>query len=270
MTLALGAQSFAQQVRLLGPNREAVPARSAWFESTPFDHVVRSVDDLPPLSGGFYDLTSGSWAFANDLTLADAIRVASGEVVYLSGLGWGNTLTTTASRAIQNGGTLLVHALNIVSSQHGIQVIGASADLWCSGCRVSSGAACVLVSVGRRVFIQSSDLIGTGAGSTGRIDVAGAVEELTAMGVAASAGASSFIRRASGTQRSVIVRACSVTTPTGIAWDAAGMPTAGMLVAANHFNCATPINGFTSASARVNMKCNTGSAGLLSETAIVP
>lgn len=83
---------------------------------------------------------------------------------------------------------------------------------------------------------------------------------------------SSFIERANGTVRHATVQGCSTFSDvtTGVTWAAANIPTNGLSLVGNNFDTATPISGFTAASARVNSKANTSAGALMQETAIVP
>ncbi len=55
-----------------------------------------------------------------------------------------------------------------------------------------------------------------------------------------------------------------------IRWAAASIPTLGLNLVGNTWNIASPLSGFTEASARVNLKACVDSSGQMSETAIVP
>ncbi len=55
-----------------------------------------------------------------------------------------------------------------------------------------------------------------------------------------------------------------------IRWASASIPTLGLNLVGNTWNIATPLSGFTEASARVNLKACVDSSGQMSETAIVP
>jgi hypothetical protein len=65
------------------------------------------------------------------------------------------------------------------------------------------------------------------------------------------------------------VLGCSASGPAGIDWPAANIPVRGLTVVACNFDCTVPFDNFDEADGRVNIKACTGSAGLLSETAIV-
>jgi hypothetical protein len=81
-----------------------------------------------------------------------------------------------------------------------------------------------------------------------------------------------FIKYTSGLVNRATVANCNTasTVSTAINWPAANIPTAGLVVVGNTWNDATPYVGFVSTDARVNVKANLNSAGLMTETAIVP
>lgn len=81
-----------------------------------------------------------------------------------------------------------------------------------------------------------------------------------------------FIKYTSGTVNRATVMGCNTsnTVSTAINWPAASIPTAGLVVVGNTWNDPTPYVGFVSTDARVNVKANLSSAGLMTETAIVP
>lgn len=81
-----------------------------------------------------------------------------------------------------------------------------------------------------------------------------------------------FIKYTSGLVNRATVQGCNTasTVSTAINWPAANIPTCGLLVVGNTWNDATPYVGFVSTDARVNVKANSNSAGLMTETAIVP
>lgn len=104
------------------------------------------------------------------------------------------------------------------------------------------------------------------------VQVAGNItRHLQLVGVQGAA-LSSFLSRTAGTVRQATVQGCSTFSDVavGITWAAASAPTNGLSVVGNTFDTATPLSGFTAASARCNLKANVSAGALMQETAIVP
>lgn len=75
-----------------------------------FDHVVRSLADLPTPSAGAINLTAGSWCFAAPINLgANKLVVPNGVYVYLQGSGYATQVTATGT-VLQVDGECLVTA----------------------------------------------------------------------------------------------------------------------------------------------------------------
>lgn len=77
------------------------------------------------------------------------------------------------------------------------------------------------------------------------------------------------IARQSGTVGAVSIMGGRVAGDIGVLWASANAPTRGLAIVGVDVASATPFDGFTAASARVNVKACVGAAGLLDETAIV-
>lgn len=69
-----------------------------------------------------------------------------------------------------------------------------------------------------------------------------------------------------------VISNCDVggTTTVGVDWDAADIPSHGMLIHGCNWGPANPFVGFDENTARVNIKCCSDNTGLLAETSIVP
>lgn len=132
-----------------------------------------------------------------------------------------------------------------------------------------SAAPCVLVAVG--LGLQFVGGRWSGDGGIG-LEVNGNItRHLQVVGVQ-GAGLSDFVQRTAGTVRQATIQGCSTFSDVaiGVSWASASAPTNGLLLVGNNFDTATPISGFTAASARVNLKACTSAGALMAETAIVP
>ena len=274
---------------------------SIWDELMPnisgWDHIIRSTADLPIPAGGFIDLTSGSWFLANSVNVgANAVRVPAGVTVRLTGGGWTAVLSgADGSRvfAVDAGGLALVDniaitggaataAVHVTGTLHAIRIraegIGgngefrmfAGSDVSLLDCMVIEPGvnSAVRASAANRIRIIGGSIKGPGATGNGiriggdiakEISVIGTFFESLAVGI--SIGNFAI--------RSAAIQGNTIEATMGISCAAASVPALGMLIEGNILDCATPISGFAAADARVNMKCNCGQAGLLTETTIV-
>jgi hypothetical protein len=256
-----------------------------------FDHVVAALDDLPAAAGGFIDLTSGSWAITGTFALgADVLRVAAGVSAFVKGIGPEKVLT---GRLLVNG-TLVAESLTMTSADNTVEVVG---TLRATGCHfISTGVGivnqCVLANNAaaildfEQVNITSNThgclrclnaafircIGGTWTGSVASVNgftqsnPPGRFELSHIRGLNLDV----FIDRASGTGTWAGVFDCIVDCAQGVNWTAASVPVDGMVIMGNYFNTATAFVGFTAASAGFICRGNSGSAGLLTETALVP
>lgn len=251
-----------------------ITAGDAW------DHVVKDLGDLPAPVGGFYDLTSGSWAFAASLDLgANVIRVPLGETVLMKGMGWNKNiaavLASGGTRALEVDGTAVVETMHLSSDNfETVYVNNAAAQLWLRDCLIENmddGPSPIALKAGTYLRVSGGRIIGTAGVLPAGVFVDGAFTDIYLEGVVGSFLAA-LLTRNSGAQGAVTVSGCRVESncTRAINWAAANVPTQGMSIIGNRWNIATAYTGITAATARVNMKSNLGSAGLLQETAIVP
>lgn len=259
----------SQRLTLLTSSRALVRAQVIDVTSSAFDHVIRSVTDFPAAVAGVITLTTGSWAIAAPINLGtDQILIPAGTTVYMQGIGWDKVLTTTGD-VLTVDGTLVAQGLALTGGNNGI-VLHAGSEAFVTNCRIHAAASCIR----NNGCDQLSALGGywttdAGAGYGYRHSGNTAKGILLANILAEDMGA--FVHRASGTASSVTISGCTTISSTwGVNWPAASIPTQGMLIVGSAFNSVAPLNGFTEASARVNVKACLGSAGLLSETPIVP
>lgn len=258
-----------------------------------FDHVVRSTADLPAPAGGFIDLTTGSWALAASVNVgADVLRVAAGVNAYVKGIGPEKVLTGMINVAV--GGTLVAESLTVTSASTTVDVYGTLRATDChfvstgagivNGCVCAHDATtiidCVNVNITSNTHRCSrcigADFIrfigGTWTGSVASVDGwtgannPGRLEFIGVRGLNLDV----FVDRGAVTGIWVGVFNCIVDCATGISWTAASVPLDGMAIMGNYFNTATPFAGFTAASPGFICRGNSGSAGLLTETALVP
>ncbi len=102
---------------------------SAW------DTVVQVKADLPAPVGGIIDLTSGSFAFKNAISLgSDRIRVAAGQSVLLKGMGATKILSGSGSSIIEVLGDAIIETLVTLASSGPAVVLGAGGRLRAVSC----------------------------------------------------------------------------------------------------------------------------------------
>lgn len=268
MTLCYTAEGNLdeQSIRLLATNRSVVDARVVNVEPAPFDYVINTVDDLPAPSAGYHTLTSGTWYFAKGVNIgANTIRVPGGVRVYMSG-----QVVTANGTALEVAGTALCVTMGFRSTAGTpVTISGAAADVVLLNCPLVGVTRAILVTLGLRVVVVGGQWTVTGGLG---ISIGGNLPELSIESLSAVSVSGAFVQYSSGTVRSVLINGNQIDSATGINWNPAGIPTAGLLVTNNHFNMLAPnaFVAFSPATARVNCKCNTYVTGLLSETAIVP
>jgi hypothetical protein len=258
-----GNEVLGQKMRLLQQNGQHVPGQIVDVEPTPFDHVVRSVADLPAPAGGYIDLTDGSWAFAAPINVGtDTVRVPTGTTVYLHGFGWSNTLSGNGTYVVEVQGIALIDRLSVIGlGTHAVGLTHASAIASLCGCDLSALGYAVEVTLGDRLQV-----IGGLWAAYAALHIDGAIRLIQVCALQ-DRSTDYFVYYSSGAVESCIFTAC--TAEHDIRWPAADIPSDGLLIVATAIAAATPWNGFTAASARVNVKACTNSAGLEAETAIV-
>jgi hypothetical protein len=246
--------------------------------ATPWDHVVRSLADLPAPVGGFINLTTGSWAFAADIDITpDVLRVEAGQTVLLKGFNKTISTGVAGTRVLEVNGVAVCETLHLVSANTDVvrmNVAGAKLELQnCSIENQDDGTSCVNLALGTSFRMYGGYLYNVaGTGAPGVV-ATGNFGDILLEGVTAD-GCDELILHGAGTQNacSVIGCRCESNCVYGIQWASASIPTQGLAVVGCRFNLAIAnvFNGFTAASARVNAKANTYSGGLMHETAIVP
>ena len=244
----------------------------------PWDHVVRSVADLPAPAGGFYDLTSGSWAIANSLSLntANTIRVPSGATCLIKGMGWNKGITAgvTGAGVLRVDGTAIVETLFMSSLNLATVVMNnANARLWLQDCTVENlddGTDCISLTLGQYFSMRGGRVTADVTLPQGA-NVLGNFTSILLDGVVGNSLAA-LLKWSAGVVGSVRVSDCRVESncTKAINWPVGNVPTQGMAIVGNAWNLAAPYTGIVSTTARVNMKANLGNAGLLTETAIAP
>ena len=243
-------------------------------EESPYDHVVFTTDDLPAPSGGYIDLTSGSWFFADSVDIGtDTLRIPSGAEVFIKGGGWTKVLSGSANPQITVQGTLVAESFAAQSTNGNTLNLEGGATILLQGCTLgSTGSYASIVLDAGASSIGSVILVGSvlGSGGVGIEVLSGTVIEISLTACEIQGVSTDSIHYTGGTVSVCRVSNCFMSSTQGINWSAASIPTFGMLVTGNTFFCPFPVSGFTAASARVNMKANSGLTGLLSETAIVP
>jgi hypothetical protein len=250
----------------------AIPLASPW------DYVVRSLADLPAPVGGFIDLTTGSWAFAADLDITPSVlRVQTGQSVLLKGFNKTISTGVAGTRVLEVNGTALVESLNLFSANNDVVYLAnAASQLQMQNCSVQNGddgTSCVNLHSGAYFRMFGGELINVpGTGAPGLV-ITGNFTDILLDGVRVD-GCAQGVFLGAGTVGacSVIGCRCESNCTNAIQWASAFIPTQGLLIVGNRWNLAAGscFNGFTAASARVNAKANAYSAGLLTETAIVP
>ena len=261
------------RLALLGPNREPVHCRvrDLSVATDLYDHVVTSLADLPPLSGIYYDLTPGSWAFPVPLNIGtNTIRIPAGDV-YVNGLGWNNVITATGNYTFRvSGGNLLLKDMSMVAGTACIIVQSGSLYARNAYLAPSGGTGSAVRNSGGLVI----DFLGcTFSGGLYGCYVDGNVTQAYRLVDCDVSTGTAGVFHVSGTMPAFQIVGSRLSAITGINWNTASLPTGGLLVNGCHFNCTTNYAGHTPASALANYKCNSktsGGAGLLTETAIVP
>lgn len=255
-----------QRARLVAPNRPQLPTHVQDVEPSAWDHVVRTLDDFPAPVGSTITLTEGSWAIAGAVALGgNTLVVPAATTVLMKGLGWDKNVSATGV-ALQVAGTAMLETLSVESTGiDGIQMTAATSELVMSECHVVAANQCVEL---RGVFAR---VIGGLFEGTDAFRIVNDLERLQLVGVEASPVTGSMLTFGAGAVTSVIVDACVMYAALGSGIVNGGAaPSQGLSVVGNVFDCPFPFSGFTAASARVNAKANIDSAGLMSETAIVP
>lgn len=85
-----------------------------------YDHVVRTIADLPAAVAGIRDLTTGSWAFTEPIDLgSDILRAPSGTEVLLAGLGPSKTLTGDGAAVLRIEGTATLQTMSVGANAGG-------------------------------------------------------------------------------------------------------------------------------------------------------
>lgn len=273
MTLALvPSDNLAGNiVELQTPTRQTVRTRVADLAADqPWDHIVRTMADLPTPAAGLINLTAGSWFFADALDIGTNVIVVPGATeCHLKGV-WGKFLTGSSTNLIAVNGAAFLETMAL-SNDAPVLLSGAGGICHMLQCDVYAISACVVVTGGFGFGWLQVDggrwvrYAGTPAGlyiddDMNRIQVSGV------MGIQLT----HFVQYVSGSQVECLLTGNSTSGTNGVTWAAANVPTQGLTLVGNSLGCVTPYNGFTQASARVNCKANLGTAGLLSETAIVP
>lgn len=295
MTLVLSPTGapLGTNVELQTPTRQSIGAQALDLVATPFDVVVRTLADLGTPVAGYYQLATGSYAFAASLNLGtNGLQVPVGETAYIKGIGWEHTQTSSAANGLLVDGTALIESMRVTTTgANGVQVTGAYVQfkacefIGATNGMVISGAGAGTVIVDNGLFTGGTDGIVIDANSGTRlwIDgswVIGTTDAILVDGnvgyISVSQGrlqsATNGIRRNAGTVTNVRVDNCEFNAPVGINWASANVPQAGLLVTNNIFLTTPPWSGHNPASAkvmyRVNSNVDTGS--LETETTIVP
>jgi hypothetical protein len=240
---------------------------SAW------DHVVRSLADLPAAVGGVIDLTSGSWAFAASVNVGtDAIRVPPGVTVLMKGMGGSKILSADGDNTLWIEGTVLIETLTITNPANStIRLSNVAASCTLLDCTVqqdADGADCVLVDAGAALNITGGTLITTGTFGHG-VQLGNDIADVKLIGLT-GVGCHDFVLASSAIGACQIIgcRAESDCTR-AVTWSTT-MPTQGLTIQGCAWNMANPYVGFTHLTAGVNCKGNLNNAGPMSETPIVP
>jgi hypothetical protein len=246
--------------------------------ATPWDHVVKSLSDLPSPAGGFIDLTTGSWAIAADLDITPSVlRVPSTETVLVKGFNKTIRIGIAGSRVLEVDGTALIESLSF-DSENGdvIYLNSATSELQLQNCTVfngDDGTSCINLHSGAYFRMFGGELINVPTAGAPGLVITGNFTDVLLDGVRIS-GCAQGVLLGAGTVGacSILGCRCESNCVNAIQWASGSIPTQGLVVVGNRFNLAAAscFNGFTPASARVNCKANLYNAGLLTETAIVP
>jgi hypothetical protein len=258
-----------QRVKMLTSSRTSVDSDIANIETGPWDYVVRTMADLPTPVAGLINLTAGSWAFPVALNIgANIIVVPGGVECHLKGF-WGEFLTGTSTNLIAVNGIALLETMAL-SNDAPLLLSGVGGICECAHCDIIAISACIVTTV---AFSQLSVFGGIWqrfAGTPSGLHIACDVDDIRLVGVRGTGGLNRFVRYVSGAIASALIHGCTTDAATGIDWAAASLPANGLALLGNNLNCGTPLNGFTAASARANLKGNVENGALMSETAIVP
>lgn len=172
-----------------------------------------------------------------------------------------------------------VKATNVIfqssGGDHAISLDSVNINYEFNGCTINNfadGGACINVDAAVRLTVRGGLLQVSNTGDGIAID-GNLPGGLVLVGVTCDeleGGApNAFVRYISGTVNRATVNGCNVTGSLATALDFGTIPTNGLLITGNMFNMATPLTGFTAATAGVNLKACLSSAGLMTETAIV-
>lgn len=272
-------QSHADKTVGLLTDVQGSPLRARLVDTTladsPYDHVVRTMADLPaPVGGppGLINLTAGSWAFPVDLNIGNNIIVVPGLTeCHLKGF-WGKFLTGTATNLIAVNGIAFLDTM-VLSNDAPLLCSGVGAICVCQECDIIAISACILTTVafGHLQVVGGywQQFAGTPAGLYVNCDVG----NIQVLGVR-TVNLDRAIRWVAGVVGGCQVEGCSFfggVGSIGIDWAPASMPTRGLYIVGNDFEVDTPLQGFNPAAALVNAKANSArGVGLFTETAIVP
>jgi hypothetical protein len=125
----------------IGPFCEGL-ARSLQY-SQPWDYVVHDISDLPAASGGYHDLTTGSWAIAAPLNLgANAIRVPSDAEVLIKGFGADKLVQGSAYDVLLVEGTASIESLNVMATSGVGLDIASGGSVVARGCTWKTNSVC--------------------------------------------------------------------------------------------------------------------------------
>ena len=271
-----GIYNFLSSFSLDG-NRIVVTAQGALLTAAPFTVLESDVDGPTVRVDGAGTTVQGLTVWNNGATASDdrcAIEVTAQDV-RLSGvhvLTQGDCPAVLVSNAaatvlavgcqIQCGGSTPTRA--------GVRVeAGVFRGIGCE--RV--GPAPLVASIGTSVsgiYLDDCFASASGAASDYFVFLSGvALGELLLSNCRMGENDEAAIQYAAGTVGFAAVVGCTALGVAGIDWAAASIPTRGLVVVGCNLNCTNPFVDFDEADAGVNVKACTGSAGLLSETAIV-
>lgn len=250
-----------------------VPARvqDLTIPDQPWDHVVRTMADLPaPVGGppGLINLTAGSWFFAEALNIGNNIIVVPAATeCHLKGT-WGKFLTGTSTNLIAVNGAALLETM-VLSNDAPLLLSGVGGICHVLESEIIAISTCILTTVGFGYLQVTGGLWQRFGGTPAGLYLNSNVTRVQLNGVSA-VGLTHFIQHVAGVIGECSAIGCNSDSTNGVTWLAANIPTNGLALVGNVFNSIAPYNGFTQASARVNCKANLGAGVLLSETPIVP
>jgi hypothetical protein len=250
-----------------------VPARvqDVTIPDQPWDHVVRTLSDLPaPVGGppGLINLTAGSWYFAEALNIGNNIIVVPAATeCHLKGT-WGKFLTGTSTNLIAVNGAALLETM-VLSNDAPLLLSGIGGICHLIESEIIAISTCILTTVGFGYLQVTGGLWQRFGGTPAGLYLNSDVTRVQLNGVSA-VGLTHFIQHVAGVIGECSAIGCNSDSTNGVTWLAANIPPNGLALVGNVFNSIAPYNGFTQASARVNCKANLGAGILLSETPIVP